>query len=118
MNKYGVNFDVGFYVEVEAENADEAIEKAKDNISKAEEGEAHAFEAERIKFFSFFGGNKIMIDKKTLKWINAVLQNDETATDDELAAYFQQNGLTSNDAAKIVSQRQKCLSDPFYCVTI
>lgn len=50
MYKYGVNFDVGFYVEVEVENEDkdEAIEKAKDNISKAEEGEAHAFEAERI----------------------------------------------------------------------
>jgi len=48
MAKWGVNFDIGFYLVVEAETEEEALEKARDNISKAHEGEAHGFEAEKI----------------------------------------------------------------------
>lgn len=48
MARYGVNFDIGYYMEVKANNEDEALKKAKDNISKATEGEAHNFEVEKI----------------------------------------------------------------------
>jgi len=48
MPKYAVNFDIGYYIEVEAKDEDDALEKAKDNISKAEEGESHNFEVEKI----------------------------------------------------------------------
>ena len=58
------------------------------------------------------------MDEETLEWINAVLQNDETSTNDELATYFRQNGLSTEDITKILSQRQKCLSDPFYEVQL
>ena len=56
--------------------------------------------------------------RETLDWVNAVLQNDETSTDDELTTYFRQNGLSTDDITKIIAQRQKCLSDPFYEVEI
>ena len=46
--KYAVNFDIGFYIEVMATSEDEAIEKAKDRLHDAKEGEAHNFEA-RVK---------------------------------------------------------------------
>lgn len=57
-------------------------------------------------------------ERKTSEWINAVLQNDETSTDDELTTYFRQNGLSPEDITKIISQRQKCLADPFYEVEL
>ena len=61
------------------------------------------------------GGN---MDAKTLKWINAVLQNDETSNYAELEMYFIKNGLTIAEATKAVAQREKCLADLHYEIVI
>ena len=55
--KYAINFDVGFYKEIEAKNKDDALNKVKDMISDiidtsiadGTEGEAHNFEVEAIR---------------------------------------------------------------------
>lgn len=47
--KYAVNFDIDFHIEVMATSEDEAIEKAKDRLHDADEGEAHNFEAKVIE---------------------------------------------------------------------
>lgn len=52
------------------------------------------------------------------KWVNAVLQNDESSSDNELIQYFMENGLSASQAVKSVEQRQKCLLDRFYIVKI
>ena len=57
-------------------------------------------------------------EEKALKWINAVMQNDETSTDEELKKYFQQNGLSAKDAEKIVSQRPKFFAEPCFEIGI
>lgn len=49
MTKYGVNFDIGFYIEVEANSPEEAIDYAKDHLHEAIEGEAHGFESQPLK---------------------------------------------------------------------
>lgn len=46
--RYGVNFDIGFYVEVMAQSEEEAEDIAKDNMHRADEGEVHNFDAELI----------------------------------------------------------------------
>lgn len=57
------------------------------------------------------------ITAETKRWINAVLQNDEVSTDDELVEQFIVDGkLTPEMAYKVVSQREKCLRDPHYSV--
>ena len=57
------------------------------------------------------------ITSETKRWINAVLQNDEVSTDDELVEQFISDGeLTPEMAYKVVSQREKCLRDPYYSV--
>ena len=57
------------------------------------------------------------ITAETKRWINAVLQNDEASTDDELVEQFISEGkLTVEMAYKVVSQREKCLRDPYYSV--
>jgi len=38
-----VYFDIGFMIDVRAKTEEEALQKAKDRISEAEEGEAHSF---------------------------------------------------------------------------
>ena len=51
MAKYAVQFEIGFYVEVEAESENEALEEVKDNLHKYghdHEGEAHGFEVELV----------------------------------------------------------------------
>ena len=59
------------------------------------------------------------ITAETKKWINAVLQNDEASTDEELVNWFIEEGkLTEGMAYKAVFQRQKCLLDPHYSVGI
>jgi len=42
---FTVYFDIAFMVDVKAHSEEEALEKAKDNLHKAEEGEAHSFRA-------------------------------------------------------------------------
>jgi len=57
------------------------------------------------------------ITAETRKWINAVLQNDEASTDEEIVQQFISEGnLTEEMARKIVAQREKCLQDPHYFV--
>jgi len=51
-------------------------------------------------------------------WVNAVLQNDEASSDQELIDYFIRNGLDVEAAKKAVSQRSKCLRDPYYKVEL
>jgi hypothetical protein len=53
-----------------------------------------------------------------VKWVNAVLHNDEASTDEELIEYFRKGGLTQREAQKAVSQRSKCLSDASYEVVL
>jgi len=43
MTKYGVDFDISFYLEVEANSPEEAIEYVKDHLHEATEEEAHNF---------------------------------------------------------------------------
>ena len=53
------------------------------------------------------------------KWINAVLQNDEASTDEELVKYFMDEGqMTRSKATELVNQRGKCLNDAHYEVVI
>jgi len=46
-----------------------------------------------------------------IRWIEQVLSNDENSTDEELVAYFQQNGLTAQQAQDVVSHRGAYLND-------
>lgn len=46
-----------------------------------------------------------------IRWIEQVLSNDENSTDEELVAYFQQNGLTNQQARDVVSHRDAYLND-------
>ena len=48
---------------------------------------------------------------KDIKWIKAVLQNDENSTDDELKQYFKENGLTDLEIIKILNQRERALNN-------
>jgi hypothetical protein len=43
--------------------------------------------------------------RETEYWIDATLRNDETSTDEELLAYFIQNGVSPEDAAAAVATR-------------
>jgi hypothetical protein len=43
--KWTVYFDIACMIDVDAQSEEDALQKAKDNISKAEEGEAHSFRA-------------------------------------------------------------------------
>jgi len=51
---------------------------------------------------------------RKIKWISAVLQNDENSSDDELKEYFVKNGLTIEESERVVAQREKALNDPYY----
>lgn len=55
-----------------------------------------------------------MHSAEIVRWVNAVLQNDEASTDNELIEYFVDGGLTRQEAENAVSQRNKCLTDRFY----
>lgn len=46
-----------------------------------------------------------------IRWIEGVLSNDENSTDDELLAYFQDNGLSAQQARDVVSHRDTYLGD-------
>ena len=51
------------------------------------------------------------LEAHTAHWIEAVLTNDETASDDELVAYFMQEGnFTKEEAEVLVSKRSEYLS--------
>lgn len=58
------------------------------------------------------------MDAGTVQWINSQLQNDEVSTDAEMIEYFVSNGIDSELAAYIVSQRQKALLDRHYKVKL
>ena len=59
------------------------------------------------------------ITAETKKWINAVLQNDEASTDEEIVQQFISEGKLKEEVArKAVSQRGKCLRDPYYSVKL
>jgi hypothetical protein len=50
------------------------------------------------------------LDSQTAHWIEAVLTNDETASDDELVAHFMQEGnFTKEEAEVLVSKREEYL---------
>jgi len=55
---------------------------------------------------------------KTIKWINAVLQNDELSSDEFLVNYFIANGLSIENAEKAISQRNEALKDAHYEVKL
>ena len=46
-----------------------------------------------------------------IRWIEGVLSNDENSTDEELLAYFQQNGLSAQQATDVVAHRDTYLND-------
>ena len=46
-----------------------------------------------------------------IRWIEQVLSNDENSTDEELVDYFQQNGLTAQQAQDVVAHRDAYLND-------
>lgn len=46
-----------------------------------------------------------------IRWIEGVLSNDEVSTDEELVAYFQDNGLTAQQAQDVVAHRTTYLND-------
>ena len=51
------------------------------------------------------------LDLQTAHWVAAVLTNDETASDDELVAYFMQEGnFTKEEAEVLVAKREEYLS--------
>jgi hypothetical protein len=51
------------------------------------------------------------LDGQTAHWVAAVLTNDETASDDELVAYFMQEGnFTKEEAEVLVSKRSEYVS--------
>ena len=52
-----------------------------------------------------------MIKHDDIRWIEQVLSNDENSSDDELIAYFQQNGLTERQAIWAVSHRDAYLNE-------
>ena len=57
-------------------------------------------------------------DQQKLDWINAILANDETSTDEELLEHFvNEGGLTCTEAEHFVAQRNRCLKDMFYRAT-
>ena len=59
-----------------------------------------------------------MHSEELLKWVNAILHNDEASTDKELIEHFTKNGLTQQEAQKVVSQRNQCLNDNSYEVEL
>lgn len=46
-----------------------------------------------------------------IRWIESVLSNDENSTDEELLVYFQQNGLSAQQATDVVAHRDTYLND-------
>ena len=51
------------------------------------------------------------LDSQTAYWAAAVLTNDETASDDELVAYFMEEGkFTKAAAAVLVTKRSEYVS--------
>lgn len=51
------------------------------------------------------------LNTQSIRWIESVLSNDEESTDDELVAYFQDNGLTAQQAQDVVAHRTTYLND-------
>ena len=50
------------------------------------------------------------LDSQTAHWVAAVLTNDETASDDELVAYFMHEGnFTREEAEVLVANRMEFL---------
>lgn len=45
------------------------------------------------------------MDKNTTYWVKSTLSNDENSSDEELRAYFIENGLTEADADQWISKR-------------
>ena len=43
--------------------------------------------------------------EQTKEWVNFVLCNDESSTDEELVHYFVENGLAENVAKAVVGRR-------------
>ena len=60
----------------------------------------------------------IVIPDTSRRWIEAVLNNDENSTDDELREYFLKNGAIKSDVDKALAQREKCLTDFHYKLKI
>ena len=56
------------------------------------------------------------MNKKTLRWINAVLSNDENSSDKELKSYFIAQGIKKAITKKAISYRQK-FNDSFFELT-
>ena len=51
------------------------------------------------------------LDSQTAHWVAAVLTNDETASDDELVAYFMEEGkFTKAEAEVLVTKRSEYVS--------
>lgn len=48
-------------------------------------------------------------------WIREVLSNDEVSTNDELIAYFQENGLSKEEAVKRVGERSTYACEIIAC---
>ena len=58
-----------------------------------------------------FDGLLNSLDSQTAHWVAAVLTNDETASDDELVAYFMEEGkFTKAEAAVLVTKRSEYVS--------
>lgn len=51
-------------------------------------------------------------------WVNATLHNDESSSDGELVRQFVYEDLSVDEARNLVSQRDKCLKDMHYKVSL
>ena len=52
---------------------------------------------------------KYGLNAEQVRWIEQVLSNDDASRDDELHAYFIDNGLTQDQAEGVISHRQDYL---------
>jgi hypothetical protein len=51
-----------------------------------------------------------------MEWVNTILHNDEVSSDEELIAHFVKNGISEEEAKRLVPQRYACFVNMFYKV--
>lgn len=56
---------------------------------------------------------KYGLKPEDVAWIEDVLSNDESSTDAELLAYFISNGLSSDQASSVLTDRQDYLLNTY-----
>ena len=93
MGYYGVNFDLGMFLEIEADSEEEAIEEAKERTVHALEGEYHGFEAEKIEYLAGKGKNHWSFSKQLTNKIT----KETTKTEEELKQQLEEEYQKLNE---------------------